>query len=85
MKISTGNKSRLHSCVSEMVGETADECVYNAVVSVFVSEFYTDVHECEYHHFYEGTVHKNDDSAIIYSPFMSFHNNTDISFNESSL
>ncbi len=66
-----------------MVGETADDCVYITVVSV--SEFYTDVHECEFYHFYEGTVHKNYDFDIIYSPLMSFHNNTDIFFNESSL
>lgn len=45
-------------------------CVCNAVVSV--CEFYTDAHECEYHHFYEGTVHKKDDSDTIYSSILMF-------------
>lgn len=66
--VSTENKSRLHSCVSERVG--GEMCVCNAVVSV--CEFYTDAHECEYHHFYEGTVHKKDDSDTIYSSILMF-------------
>lgn len=43
--VSTGNKSRLHSCASEMVGGTAGEWFWKAVVPVF--ESYTDVHKYE--------------------------------------